>query len=178
MAVSPGIVTLGPNDLIAGARPPFGGMGAEQASVGLFKGIAFPSGVDSNAYAIFYAGGGSIVTGFKVTLFLAEDPKNADSANHAVVFGAEFSPVATTATLDENATTGLFVSGVTENTATVTMPNTAGVIKTQTLTVTTAQGNTLAVSTWHAIRIRRNGTNASDTNKGRIILVKAVVFDY
>ena len=162
--------------------PPFGGAGRAEANVtsGLLKGVGFPAGKDTSILIpVRISGGLTLTTGVKVELLVADDTSDtAAVAGKAARFGATVGPITSgTSTPDENASTGPLASS-TEVLANTTMPSTLGVLKVITLSVTTANANSLAITNWAFVKVRRNGTNAGDTDPGRVVLLGVDVYDY
>lgn len=142
--------------------------------IGVSASLGFVAGKTGSAYYFLRVPNAvALATGLTVELLLLEDtaPGNVDNLYYAAVFGVTVGPITSaTSTPDENATTGPLVS-TTEVTGTVTMPTTAGVLKTLSIAVPIANMNSLAAGGWAMVRIRRLGANASDTSRNRICLV-------
>jgi hypothetical protein len=112
-------------------------------------------------------------TGLTVSILLADDVQY-PGAGLKPYIGVTVGPIVSgTTTLDEGAA-GPF-AGSTEVAAQVTMPATSGVLVVASFALPNADLNSLAAGSWAAIRVRRLGTNASDTHPGRVVLLGAQV---
>ena len=165
--VSPAVVTSGSQGAPGGGiDDPYGFVAA-----GVGKGITFPAKQTGSVYfPVRIPNSAALGTGLTFSLLLQDDVLNA-SAGKVAVFGATVGPITSgTSTFDENATTGPLVS-CTEVTATVTMPSTAGVLINLAIAVPIADMNSLAAGGWAMVRLRRLGTNSSETHVGRVLLL-------
>ena len=157
---------LTPKDLTGEGTPPDVNIG-----VGLGLGIGFPELEVSAVLAAFLVPAAvALGTGLSISLLLADDPLNS-SPGKVAQFGVTVGPIVSTSTYDESTTGPL--AGSTEVTANVTTPATAGVLVTLAIAVPIADMNSLAAPGWCLIRIRRNGTAAADTHRGRVVLLGA-----
>ncbi len=173
-------VGLDPGSLcgVAGAAP-YGSMEAAASfpRVGLTVGMGFvPGKTNSSYYYTRIANAVALVTGLTIELLLSEDvsPGNIDPVNKNAVFGVTIGPV-TSGTSQSSEVTASPLASCTEVTGTVTMPATAGVLKTLAIAIPIANMNSLAAGGWALIRIRRLGSNASDKSQNNIVLLGADV---
>lgn len=167
------------------AAPPYGGTGQVPGTlipVGYGRGIGFPTGKDCSVMYCFYNGSQytGTGTGIKVSLLIADDPNDTNGVvSKAAVFDVMVGKITSdNMTFDENSTTGPF-TGSTAVAVTSTMPATLGKMHISDHSITYANANTpSAGSTWLFVRIRRNGTSASDTDPGRVVLLGFGIVEY
>jgi hypothetical protein len=182
LTTSPLVSSIPAHDFTPDAAPPYGGAGsgASLIAIGLGKGIGFPSGVACAARVPFRLGADyTATTGLKVDLLLADDPTDtAAKISKNAYMEATIGPITSgTTTYDETAVTGVTV-GSTAVLSAITMPATLGVLKTATISIPLADLNSLAASGWACLKIRRVGTNALDTDPGRVVLLAVDIYDY
>jgi hypothetical protein len=161
MATTNTILNLRPQDAFAES----GGNPAPQIPVGLCSGLGFNKSQDSGAvWVTRLPATASLATGASMVLMLADDVNNPDPGK-VVRMAVTYKKLAT-------GTDVLDVSGAgTETTVDVTMPATAGVIVTAAVAIVVANMDGIAASDWCLTRVRRIGTAAQDTHRGRVVLL-------
>jgi hypothetical protein len=146
------------------------------SSNNLARAISFPSKVDSAANAVgSLSDTASLGIGATVNLLISDDPNN-PMPGKFVVIGVNFAPLGVSANYYAPTTAALG----TEVTATVLMPAVSGQTLPVSIAVPVADMNGLAANAWAMLRVRRLGTNASDTGGpvGRVLLIGAAVIDH
>lgn len=163
----------GPN---GGAAQPYA-----QTFVGLGAGIGFNPKTVGSAISppLRLSNSATLTTGLQVQVVFADNPADPNADPGAVgYFDFTIGPITSgTSTLD-GTTTADALHGSTAVTASLTTASTAGVLKTATVSIPSADLNSLAAGGWFVLRIRRQGTNASDTHTGRVIILGYDVIDY
>lgn len=140
-------------------------------NVGLVKGIGYNQLTDSGAtWVTRLPASAGLVTGATATLMVADDINN-PSVGKVAVFAITYKLLTSATDVIDWSTAG------TETTVSITMPSTAGVIKTGAIAVVVANMDSVAASAWVAIRIRRLGTNSADTHRGRVVLLEVDIRD-
>jgi hypothetical protein len=139
--------------------------------VGLGRGSAFPPLLNSAVVAAYRVPESvDLTTGLTFSFLLADDPLNPDPG-HNVEMGVTIGPITPgTSTYDQDPVTGPLVS-CTEILATVTLPNTAGVLTVASVAVPVSAMHSLAAGGWCMIRVRRLGLHPSDTHRHRVVLL-------
>lgn len=155
------------------AGGPTGGMNQlnNPTPVGLGMGAGFGPKQTSTCLGLFRVQNAALLaTGLTVELVLADDVNNPGAGKNAV-FGVTIGPITSgTSTFDESVLTS-----ATEVTATVTMPATPGVMVIQAIALPVADLHGLAAGNTALVRIRRLGSNSSDTHPGRVVMLNADV---
>ena len=138
------------------------------------KGIGFNKSTSAGAVWVRrLPAAASLGTGATLVLLVADDPNNPDPGKVAV-FGINIAVLGSaslyTASLATNTALG------TEHTATVTIPAdtarpTTGKTAEFSNAITVANMGGAAAGSWVMIRVRRLGANASDTHRGRVVLL-------
>lgn len=114
--------------------------------------------------------GTPLSTGLTFQLLLVDDPSNSDPGK-VVRLGVTVKKLASTT--DDLTSTGVG----TETVGTATMNATSGVVTALSLAVTTANADAPSAGDLLLVRIRRTGTNASDTHKGVVLVAQVTVSD-
>lgn len=167
MATTDLLMHLRPQD----AFPEAGGNPAPDVTVGFAKGLAFNSLTDSGAVWIGRLPvTAALATGFTFQVMIAEDANNIGVAK-AVRMAITVKKLAGGTDVISAAGAG------TETGGTLTLPSTAGVVLTGTITIVIANADGVAAGDWVMIRVRRLGTNAADTHRGRVVLLGVDVRD-
>lgn len=140
----------------------------------LARGIAFPKNKAAGYQDIIkIQGGATLTTGIKFDFVLVDDGSSAADLGKAIVLGVTVKKlVSGTDTLDITAAAG------TEQTATVTMNATSGVVTIGTVTVANANLDAAAAGDTVQVLIRRVGDNAADTCFGRVLCTSITAYAY
>ena len=169
------IARFGPLEFINnGSTHPVGGSVSSRgiSPTGNGAGLAFPTGVDRSVYAgMRIPNAAALATGITAELAFALPP-GVISVGKNAVFGITIGPITSaTTTFDENASTGALVS-CTEVLATVTL-SPSPIIVTASFAIAIAKMNSLAAGGHALVKVRRNGTSASDTLNAPAVLLWA-----
>ena len=114
----------------------------------------------------------TVGTGISVHLFVTDDGADAADLGKVVKFGIAAKKIASdTDTLD------LTSAGGAEQTTTVTLNAAAGVVEIGTVTIANAALDSAGAGDLVALRVRRIGTDATDTCQGRVVLCGAYVWN-
>jgi hypothetical protein len=178
MATGDTVLSIPPQDFFAeGGLPSAGGDNYSMPLVGLGRGISFPAQADTGVIAVKrLPATASLATGLTFKLLLAVDPHNPTDGevSKATVFEVSAGMAGATTAYYPVDTTGLG----TASTGTATLASTAGKTIEKSIAVTTANlGGGLVANTWAIIRVRRLGTNSSDTSRARVVLLGVTVLD-
>lgn len=133
------------------------------------RGKTLAHGVQTSVYALFMCNPDVAgVTTFVTTLWLGLEPnaKNVDLTNHNARVDVTLGIITSATSLADDSALGTAVA------ATCTMGSAVGVVSTVTCSTTTGS---ITAGTLGLIRIRRLGTDALDTNLGRIVLLGASI---
>jgi len=139
-----------------------------------FRGVGFAQRDDFLlSEVVKISNAATLTTGVKIDLCLVDDGADPSDLGKAVVFGATVKLLASgTDSLDMTAGAGA------EQTATITLAATAGLVTIGSILIPTANLDSAAVGNHIAIQLRRIGTNAADTCRGRVIVLKATAYAY
>lgn len=161
MATTNTILNLRPQD----AFGEVGGNPAPNIPVGLASGLGYNARQDSGAIWVTRLPAlASLATGASMVLMLADDVNNPDPGKVAR-FAVTFKKLATGTDVIDTSGAG------TETAVDVTMPSTAGVVVTAAVAIVVGNMDGLAASDWCLTRVRRIGTHANDTHRGRVVLL-------
>jgi hypothetical protein len=133
--------------------------------------IAFPHGLSTGATAVKrLSDTASLSTGATVKFLISDDSLNPNGALTYVVLGVSFGKLAASPNYYQPTPTNVG----TEATATVLLPTTPGQTLEVSIPVVVANMLGCVASAWTTIRVRRLGANASDTGKGRLLIIGEV----
>lgn len=140
--------------------------------VGVYEGLPLPKSDDDYFQVVFRvpSNGTQLATGITVRVALVDDALNPD-VGKVVRLGVSVKRlVSGTDTLDS--------SGFgTEQTGNVTLDATLGELVAASVAIANAAADSIATGDFALLRIRRIGSNAADTHKGRPLLVAFAIFD-
>lgn len=114
--------------------------------------------------------GTPVSTGLTFQILLVDDPSNSDPGK-VVRLGVTVKKIASTT--DDLTATG----AGTEAVGTATMNATTGIVTALSIAVTTSNADSIAAGDLIEVRIRRTGSNASDTHKGVVLVAQVTVSD-
>jgi hypothetical protein len=153
MATTNTLLNLRPSDAVPeSAGNPVGSPANTPVSVGLSNGLGYNKLVDSGAVWVNrLPATASFATGATFSLMVADDVNNADPGK-----------VARFAVTVKKLATGTDV---------ITLPATAGVVLVGSVAIVAANLDGAAAGDWVLLRVRRLGTSANDTHRGRVVLL-------
>jgi hypothetical protein len=166
MATTNTLLNLRPSDAVPeSAGNPVGSPANTPVSVGLSNGLGYNKSVDSGAVWVNrLPATASFATGATFSLMVADDVNNADPGKIA--------RFAVTVKKLASGTDVVTVAGAgTETTVDLTLPATAGVVLSGTVAIVTANLDGALAGDWVLLRVRRLGTAAADTHRGRVVLL-------
>ncbi|WP_165231381.1 hypothetical protein [Aquisphaera insulae] len=148
--------------------------GLQLVPTGTVRGLALPRNKNVGYDAVLkIPGNATLTTGLKVDVVVVDDGSNAADLGTAVVIGASVKLLA-----DNTDSLDLTSGAGTEQTATVTLASTAGVLRVGTISIANANLDSAAAGNWIGVRIRRVADNASDTCTGRVVLAGVAIYAY
>ena len=172
MATTNTLLTLLPQDASpeSGGNP-IGGPANTPVPVGLASGLGYNKSTDSGAVWVQrLPATAALATGATFVLMVADDVNN-PGAGLVARFAVTVKKLAT-------GTDVVTVAGAgTETTVDLTLPATPGIVLTGTVAIVVANMDGAAASDWVLIRVRRIGTAAQDTHRGRVVLLGVDVRD-
>lgn len=166
MATTNTLLTLVPSGAVPESTGnPVGSPANTPVSVGLANGLGYNPRVDSGAvWVARLPATAAFATGATFSLMVADDVNNPDPGKVARF-------AITVKTLASGTDSITATGGGTETAADLTLPSTAGVVLTGSIAIVTANMDGAAAGSWVLIRVRRLGTHANDTHRGRVVLL-------
>lgn len=136
------------------------------APSGVYYGLRATKHNEKGWYKVLRVPGEMTVgTGYTLSLLVTDDGSDANDLGKVAVFGLNFKLLA-------SGTDDLTLTGIgTETTGTVTLDATSGQVVELSLAITKANADALDAAGWGLLRIRRIGSNASDTCRGTVLIV-------
>lgn len=166
MATTNTLLVLRPADgFPESSGSPVGSPANSPIPVGVSGGLGYNKLADAGAvWVARLPATASFATGATFSLMVADDVNNSDPgkvARFAIT-------VKTLATGTDTVTTA---GGGTETAVDLTLPSTAGVVLVGSVAIVAANMDSAAAGSWVLIRVRRIGTHANDTHRGRVVLL-------
>jgi len=175
MAANAVLASWGPSDIQRSTQIGYeAGMHTYQVPDTRFRGVSvFKNDDPLFTDVVKIPNNATLTTGVTIDFLIVDDGKDAADLGKGVVFGVVAKLLASgTDNLDVTSGAGAEVTG------TVTLSATKGAVVVGSVAVPNANLDSAAIGGHVAVQVRRIGSNAADTCRGRIVLLKATAYAY